>query len=78
MAQNELQGTWELLIRHDCQGCPIRSDTLTLRPDGTFDQETIMTDGRSTRSEGQLWAYMEKNSISLNKRRDWESHSKPK
>jgi hypothetical protein len=73
----ELQGTWEYMIRHDCQGIPIRSDTLTLHPDGTFDQETVTKDGRSINSVGQHWAYMEKNHISLDKRRDWDNHSDP-
>ena len=73
----ELQGTWEYMIRHDCQGSPIRSDTLSLHPDGTFDQQTVTKDGRSITSVGQHWAYMEKNSISLDKRRDWDNHSDP-
>jgi hypothetical protein len=73
----ELQGTWELMIRHDCQDYPIRSDTLVLHPDGTFDQQTIMKDGRSLNSNGQRWAYMDKNSISLNKRRAWDNASDP-
>jgi len=73
----EPQGTWEYMIRNDCQGIPIRSDTLYLHPDGTFDQQTIANDGRSIKSAGQHWAYMEKNHISLDKRRDWNNHSDP-
>ena len=73
----ELQGTWEYMIRDDCQGIPIRSDTLNLHPDGTFDQQTITKDGHSIKSVGQHWAYMENNHISLNKRRDWDNQSDP-
>jgi hypothetical protein len=73
----ELQGTWGLLIRHDCEQSPIHSDTLTLHPDGTFDQETIMKDGRSIKSTAQRWTYMEKDSISLDRRKRWDSYSDP-
>ena|SRR2546427_482292 len=73
----ELQGTWELLIRHDCEESPIRSDTLTLHPDGTFDQETIMENGRSIKSAGQHWSYSEKDHIALDRRKRWDSYSDP-
>jgi hypothetical protein len=65
------------MIRSACPDYPIRSDTLFLHPDGTFDQQTIAKDGRQFASAGQHWAYMEKNSISLDKRRDWDKHSDP-
>lgn len=73
----ELQGRWELLIRNDCQESPIHSDTLTLHPDGTFDQQTIMKDGRSVKSTGQHWSYSEKDHISLDQRTRWDSYSDP-
>lgn len=73
----QLVGKWELQIRHDCKDYPIQSDIMILHPDGTFDQHTVTKDGRRIDSLGQHWAYMEKDSVSLDKRRDWDIHSDP-
>ena len=73
----QLAGTWKLLMRHSCENYPIRSDTLVLHPDGTFDQHTGAKDGTLLDSFGQHWAYMERNAISLDKRRDWDPHVDP-
>jgi hypothetical protein len=64
-------------MRHDCEESPIHSDTLILHSDGTFDQQTTMKDGRSIKSTGQHWSYMEKDYIFLDQRRRWDSHSDP-
>jgi len=74
----ELVGTYELLIRSSCKNYyPIRSDTMVLYPDGTFDQHVVAKDGKVYDSHGQLWAYMEKDSVSLDKRIDWDNCSDP-
>jgi hypothetical protein len=73
----QLVGTWELEMRHGCESYPIRSDTMVLHPDGTFDQHTVAKDGELLDTTGERWAYMAKNKISLDKRRDWDIHSDP-
>lgn len=74
----ELVGTYRLVIKDGCRSCyPIRSDTLVLHPDGTFDQHLVAEDGRVYDSHGQRWAYTEVNSISLNKRIRWDDRSDP-
>jgi hypothetical protein len=70
-------GEWDLLLRHECENYPIRSDRLTLHADGTFDQHTVLKDGQKVESTGQHWRYLEKDSIALSSRRDWEPHSDP-
>ena len=73
----QLVGTWELRIRHSCENYPIRSDILVLHPDGTFDQHTVASDGTLFDSFRQRWAYIEEKSISLDRRRDWDTHVDP-
>lgn len=73
----QLTGTWELQIGHDCQDYPLQSDMMVLHSDGTFDQHTVIKDGRRVDSMAQRWAYMDKDSVSLDKRRDWDTHSDP-
>lgn len=69
----ELVGTYDLAIRDGCNSYyPIRSDTLVLHPDGTFDQQLIAKDGRVYDSKGQRWAYMEEDHISLDQRIRWD------
>jgi hypothetical protein len=70
----QLVGAWQLRIGNDCQGYPVRSDTMVLNSDGTFDQYTIAKDGRHLDSRGQHWSYMEEGKISFDKRRDWDAH----
>jgi len=36
-----------------------------------------MKDGRSIKSTGQHWSYMEKDHISLDQRKRWDSYSDP-
>ena len=50
---------------------------MVIHSDGTFDQHTVIKDGGQIDSLGQRWAYMDKDSISLDKRRDWDIHSDP-
>ena len=73
----ELVGDWDLLLRHDCENYAIRSDHLTLHADGTFDQHSVLKDGQKVESTGQHWRYLEKDSVALSTRRDWEPHSDP-
>jgi len=72
-----LPGTWELKIGHSCASYPIRSDTLILHSDGTFEQHSVTKDGKQIDSMGQHWAYLGDNKLSLDKRRDWDAHSDP-
>ena len=74
----ELVGTYELLIRDSCNSYyPIRSDTMVLRPDGTFDQHVVAKDGKAYDTHAQRWTYMGEDSISLVKRIRWDDRSDP-
>jgi|HubBroStandDraft_6_1064221.scaffolds.fasta_scaffold444506_1 hypothetical protein len=73
----QMPGTWELQMGDGCADYPIRSDTLVLRPDGTFDEHTVAKDGRALDSVGQNWEYLEENSISLDKLRNWDFQTDP-
>ena len=53
----ELVGTWQLLIRSSCDQYGIKSDTLNLRADGTFEQHVTSKDGKQTDLTGQHWKY---------------------
>ena len=67
----ELVGTWDLLIRSDCSGYGLKSDTLSLRSDGTFDQRVTAVDGRHFDATGEHWKFVPDHSIELAKRRDF-------
>ena len=72
-----LVGTWQLLVRHDCENSPVQSDTLILNSDGSFQQHTVLKNGHRFDSVGQHWSYVEKDSVALDMRRAWNRPGKP-
>lgn len=66
-----LSGDWSMVFGSDCKGYGLKSDNLSLRVDGTFDQVVVAQDGRRFESLGQHWKFSPPNSIELNKRRNF-------
>jgi hypothetical protein len=67
----EFVGKWQLLIRSSCDQYSLRSDTMVIRSDGTFDQAVATKDGHSISQNGQHWQYFpdkDRGDISLEKR----------
>ncbi len=67
----ELVGKWQLLIRSSCDQYGLKSDTMVIRPDGTFDQAVATNDDHSISQNGQHWQYFpdkDRGDISLDKR----------
>jgi hypothetical protein len=54
-----------------CKDYGLRSDTLVLRSDGTFDQYTVAQDGRQFETKGQHWKFTPPSSIELDQRRNF-------
>lgn len=67
----ELPGQWSLVFGSDCKDYGLKSDTLVLHPDGTFDQITVTQDGRRFDAMGQHWKFSPPKSIELNQRRNF-------
>ena len=70
----EMIGTWQLLIRHSCDQYGVKSDTLVLRPDGSFDQHVALSDGKKMDMTAQSWDYSSDGAyghIALNKRMEF-------
>jgi hypothetical protein len=67
----ELVGKWQLLIRSSCDQYGLKSDTMVIRSDGTFDQTIATNDGHSVSQNEQHWQYFpdkDRGDISLDKR----------
>lgn len=67
----ELVGKWQLLVRSSCDQYGLKSDTMVIRPDGTFDQTIATKDGHSISQNRQHWKYYpdkDRGDISLDKR----------
>jgi hypothetical protein len=67
----ELVGKWQLLIRSSCNQYGLKSDTMVIRSDGTFDQTVITKDDHSISQNEQRWQYFpdkDRRDISLEKR----------
>lgn len=54
---SELVGDWQLLIRHSCDTYGVKTDTLIMYADGSFDQHVAMNDGRKFDLSAQRWTY---------------------
>jgi hypothetical protein len=70
----EMVGTWHLLIRHSCDQFGVKSDTLALHPDGSFDQHVVLANGKTIEMTAQSWDYGNDNTnghIGLNKRMEF-------
>jgi hypothetical protein len=64
-------GAWQLLIRHSCDQFGVKSDTLALRSDGSFDQHVELANGTTMDLRSQSWHYNNDGThghISLDKR----------
>jgi hypothetical protein len=53
----ELSGTWQLLIRSSCDQYGVKSDTLVLRNNGSFDQHVSLSNGTRMDITAQSWTY---------------------
>jgi len=56
-AKQRLVGSYALAVGHDCASRGVRSSTLVLRPDGTYDQHIEFTHGEVVDEVGQAWSY---------------------
>jgi hypothetical protein len=74
----ELPGRWTMVFGDDCNAYGIRSDTLVLRSDGTFDQFIVAQDGRRFDATGQRGKFSVPNSIELNERRNFSTSQRYK
>ena len=55
-ARQRLVGRYALVVGHDC-AFDVRSSTLVLRPDGTYDQHIEFAGGEVVDEVGQAWSY---------------------
>lgn len=72
----EFVGKWQLLIRSSCNQYGLKSDTMVIRSDGTFDQTVATNDGHSISQNEQHWKYFpekDRGDISLDKRLEFFS-----
>src|SRR6266852_1126244 len=70
----ELVGTWQLLIRSSCDEYGVKSDTLILNADGTFEQHVTSKDDKQINLTGQRWKYDahgDAGDIELDQRLEW-------
>jgi hypothetical protein len=56
-AKQRLVGRYALSIGHDCASSGVRSSTVVLRPDGTYDQHIEFTSGEVVDQIGHAWSY---------------------
>src|SRR5579864_7309826 len=66
-----LSGHWTMVFGRECKDYGLKSDTLVLHADGTFDQVVIAQDGRHFDATGQHWKFLPPHSIELNQRRNF-------
>jgi hypothetical protein len=52
-----LVGRYAMEVGHDCASRGVRSSTLVLHPDGTYDQHVEFTNGKVVDEVGQAWSY---------------------
>ena len=67
----ELSGKWSMVFGSSCKNYGLKSDTLVLHSDGTFDQFTVAQDGRRFEATDQHWKFSAPNSIELDQRRNF-------
>jgi hypothetical protein len=60
-----------MVFGSDCKDYGLKTDTLVLRSDGTFDQYTVAQDGRHFETIGQHWKFTPPSSIELDRRRNF-------
>jgi hypothetical protein len=58
-----------MVFGSDCKDYGLKSDTLVLHSDGTFDQYTVAEDGRQFETRAQHWKFTPPSSIELDQRR---------
>jgi hypothetical protein len=56
-AKQRLVGRYVLAVGHDCVSSGVRSSTLVLRRDGTYDQRIEFTSSEVADQIGQAWSY---------------------
>ena len=67
----ELSGKWSMVFGNDCKDYGLKSDTLVLHSDGTFDQFTVAQNGRRFDATGQHWKFSAPKVIELDQRRNF-------